>query len=526
MDTTQRGIIEANAEPSRVTVYADRALVARRFSMEAPEGALTLRFGDLPADTDPSSVQVRGEGGFILRDVRVASCQRTKDLSAERNRLMDERSGYEDTLAELTDKLRLASDERQFLSDMAKGLCASKREQNPIDPATWAALTDFYRERLAALDASSRMDRKRESSVKAELERVDRELSVLGATGAPRTLQAVLAIEAQSPGPISVELSYLVYGPTWRPDYVLRAEPAELRVKTLYRAFVSQSTGEAWNGVELSLSTASPVAGGQAPELEPWYLNLAPPPLPMTAAKSMAFGASRSEGAVEMMAASPAPMYHEEAQASTNATSVLFTVPGRTSVGSDNQERSCTIAALDLPATFSWEACPKLSEAVYFSAELSNDTDMPLLPGSTHVYVDGSFVADGALPLVAPRSSFRTGMGADGGVLAKKVFVRSNDESSGLGARKNRTVWEYRLELKNATNHALGLRLRDQLPVSLNEQIAVKLLAPAYAKDTESLRKLTGDILEWNLKLAAGESMTIPFSYWVEYPKGVEVSGL
>jgi hypothetical protein len=71
----------ASSRVVRVTVYADRALVTRRAEVDLPQGETSLIFADLPAAADPASVQVSGSGAFVLRDVRVSTRQRTRDVS-------------------------------------------------------------------------------------------------------------------------------------------------------------------------------------------------------------------------------------------------------------------------------------------------------------------------------------------------------------------------------------------------------------------------------------------------------------
>lgn len=50
---------------ARVTVYADRAEVVRRFATTLPAGEHALVFDALPGDTDLSSVRVTGQGSFL-----------------------------------------------------------------------------------------------------------------------------------------------------------------------------------------------------------------------------------------------------------------------------------------------------------------------------------------------------------------------------------------------------------------------------------------------------------------------------
>ena len=90
-------------------------------------------------------------------------------------------------------------------------------------------------------------------------------------------------------GEVQIELSYLLYGASWRPRYDARVDAAAGRVKLTQQALVSQRTGEDWANVALALSTARPSAATRLPdEPDPWYLDLykPAPPVPPAAARA------------------------------------------------------------------------------------------------------------------------------------------------------------------------------------------------------------------------------------------------
>ena len=51
------------------------------------------------------------------------------------------------------------------------------------------------------------------------------------------------------------------------------------------------------------------------------------------------------------------------------------------------------------------------------------------LPGTSHVYVDGGYVADAATGAVPPGGNFRADLGMD--------------ESTGVVAKKSKSTWQY-----------------------------------------------------------------------------------
>jgi uncharacterized protein (TIGR02231 family) len=73
-------------------------------------------------------------------------------------------------------------------------------------------------------------------------------------------------------------LPTVVSGASWTPLYDLRAKistsPKEPSTVSLhYRASISQSTGEDWSNVSLTLSTASPLLTSTIPALDAWTIQ-------------------------------------------------------------------------------------------------------------------------------------------------------------------------------------------------------------------------------------------------------------
>lgn len=519
----------------KVTVYGDRALVTRRAEVSLFKGETTVLFGELPAAVDPASVQVSGKGAFALRDVRVASRQRTRDVSAQLTALENEKRGLEDKLALVNDRIREAEAERTFLADMAKRLTsnAGDSESLPLDPAAWTRMLDFHRQRNAAVNETVRTSRREVQTLQAEIDRVNREIRSLGSGTRLSVTEAELVLDVPAPTKAVLDVTYLVSGPSWRPDYVLRVDSESARLSVHYRALVRQNTGEGWEGAELSLSTARPQAGGSLPDLPPWYLDVyrPAPVLRGEASKAAPAPSAAARGALESSAdlatGEPAPeMRIDEARASTGAAAVTFAIPGAATVASDNKDRTVTIAVLDLPVSFTYAAIPKLSPYAYFRCEVKNDSAYPILAGPSHVYVDGSYVADAGLEVVPAGGSFKADLGIDEDIRVERKLLRRFDENTGALAKKSKTTWEYEIRVKNSKRRDIVLEVSDQLPVSLNEQIVVKALAPPYSKDTDALRKIENETFVWTLRLAPGKETVLPLSFSVEYPRGTPILGL
>ncbi|MCX7023952.1 MAG: mucoidy inhibitor MuiA family protein [Spirochaetes bacterium] len=516
-----------------VTVFTDRALVTRRAELELAAGERTLVFSDLPAYIDPASVQVSGKGSFMLRDVRVAARQLVRDVSEQANRLQDRKWALEETLVEKNDRIREAEAERAFVSDIAKKItAASDQEAAPIlEPDKWMKMVDFYRARLAAIDADIRTSRKDIVNIQAELSKVGRELQDLGSQGAKSVNEVEASFDVTTAGRVEVNLSYIVFGSSWRPDYSLRASSSTARVSLHYQALVRQNTGEDWSDVSLRLSTAKPQVGGSMPVLSPWILDLY---------RAEPRYAERRKADEEMLAKpSAAPMggavkekdaredmAYAQATPDAGATAVSFALAGKAAVASDNKDRKLTIVVLDLPAKYSYAAVPKLAPYAFFKATITNASDYPFLAGTSHVFVDGGYVADASIDRVPPGGEFDADLGIDEGIAVERVLKKKFDETAGIISKKSKTTYQYEITVKNGKATPVTIKVSDQLPMPANEAIVVKTLAPQYSKDTETLKKGDFETFTWTLVLAPKEETRLPLSFSVEYPKGTPITGL
>jgi uncharacterized protein (TIGR02231 family) len=140
--------------------------------------------------------------------------------------------------------------------------------------------------------------------------------------------------------------------------------------------------------------------------------------------------------------------------------------------------------------------------------------------------LDGNFLAEAKLDLVAPGEEFWTYLGVDESVKVDYKLLKKYKDEQGVFEKKNRYVYQYETVVTNKKGVDVELVLWDQLPVSTDQKLVVKLIDPKYQKDSDSLKKNSQDMFEWLLSLKPGESRKIGFSYSVEYPQDYLLEGL
>lgn len=518
-----------------VTVYSDRAAIERSAVVSVKPGEQRFVFDNLPAGIDPQSLQIRVSAGVILSDL-VFQKKYLKEVPDTRiAELLAEKESLEALLLAENDKIVRLREEKNFLNKIITRVTTVTEGSEPeLNPDAWIKMITFYRERSAELDLRIRGSETQVRDLHSEIARINRELNDLSAGRSKEIRQAVAVLNIKSPGEVTLSLSYTVLGPSWYPLYDLRVNSDKKTLELTYHASVRQNTGEEWKNVPLTLSTAKPQIGGTLPELNPWYLQLYVPrdqDSRRYAAEAKSAPAEQmfnmmEESVDELSTGAADDSGYSEAAAKTGAVAVLFSVPGRSTIESDGNAHRIGIMTRTFPAAFRYAAVPKLSPYAYLKAKVKNSTDFPLLPGTTKIFLDGNFVSTGTLPLVAPTEEFWTYLGIDESVNIDYNLVRKYDSEEGFIGKKKRTVYEYETVIKNKKGYEIEIVVFDQLPISTDERIIVKLLEPKYSKDSDTLKKSNTDIFEWIFRLAPSEETTVKFQFSVEYPLDAVLSGM
>ena len=412
----------------------------------------------------------------------------------------------------------------------------AQAETQPVElsPDKWGLMIKFYRDRLASLDDEIRAAEK-EIRLESRSGQDRQELGQIQPGRQKKKNQAVVILSVPEASKATLTLSYIVYGPSWQPSYDLRVNSETKSLELSYDANVTQNTGEDWTSVNLALSTARPEIGGAQPDLPPGTCPSTIRPAARAAAPVSA--APPASGAPNQMfseAATEAPASEDKAAPDITATSatvssgaiaVMFNIAGTASIASDNTSHRVAIMTKAFAAVFRYSAAPKLSQHAYLKAKVVNDTDFPFLPGATKVFLDGSFIANSSIDLVAPAEEFWTYLGVDEGVKVDYKLVKVYQDAQGVFAQRTRYIYQYETKITNNKKLDAEIVVWDQLPVSTDQKIVVKLIDPKYVKDTDNLKKNNQDFLEWLFTLKPQEAKTIGFSFSVEYPTGTERFG-
>ena len=519
---------------SAVTVYPDRARVTRRGDVSLEPGIHRLEVVPLPPTLDPASVRASARGSAQARllgvDVRRSFYVETPDelvrrLEQEIETLQDEitaRTAHGEALKVERAALQALQGSTQ---EYARGLAFAR-----TTAADLMALYTMVQERTAGLDAKL-LDLAvalRESGRKQQ--KLKEELAQLGSARRKERYGAEVEVEVIEGGSLTLDVTYIVMRAGWKPLYDLRLSADGSALDVGYLAQVTQSTGEPWEEVALTLSTARPALSGTLPKLDPWYLYSAPPvmPAPMGAPRAMGAMAEQADtqtlrAAAPAMRATAKVMEAEPAQATveTAGAAVTYILPAAASVPPDGAPHKVTVTRYPLAPKTDYVSAPKLVEAAYRRAKVSNESAFTLLPGPANLFAGDEFIGSTSLELTAPGGEIELFLGVDDRLRVKRELKRRDVDKKMLSDRR-RLVYGYEIKVTNLLDQEAVLTLHDQVPVPQNEQVKVKLEWPEPKPTTQSDLGL----LEWKLTLAPKEERTVRFEFSVEHPQGMQIIGL
>jgi len=272
--------VSINGRVTEVTLYRGQALVTRSIPIDNPKGEMVVVVHDLPEQIVAGSLYAEGSQSTQVRAVSY----RTKAVEENPNLEIRE---LDTAIEAINDKVRAMATSRELLtkrstyldqletgyvqptvkSDIAKGV---------LDVGYVEKITKFiFDQRRIISDEQNDMEKKnRDLAKELAVKEINRAKLTKGTARTER--QALLFVEKQKDGRDPVRLNYLVTGCGWKPAYTFRAGKDHKEVGFEYNALIQQTSGEAWDGVKLTLSTASPTVAASGPGLGPFNINLGP----------------------------------------------------------------------------------------------------------------------------------------------------------------------------------------------------------------------------------------------------------
>jgi hypothetical protein len=458
---------------THVTVFPDRALIQRRGSATLAAGAQSLVIGGLPATLERDSLRAAGRGPVGSRIERVDAAPEYHPVAPEAtiNALQAAIEDLERQLHLLQARQQALRNQQSWLSslgehaatDLARGLAF-----NRLRPEDCGAFFTFAADQARMLNEAEIDLQRQHEQLQRDLQAKQRELAQLNGLRSPDRLAATVEVTLPEPGAFTLDLSYIVPGASWTPQYDVRVDTDHREVTLAYQGLVRQHTGEDWQQVALTLSTARPSLAARVPDLEPWYLHAYAPPAPTPLAHAaMDAAASMPAGPIRQPRLAAMPM-----------------------------------AAAAVPAEIATTAVEEAGAALFQSE---------------------AYVGATKLEKIASGEEFQLFVGIDDRIRVKRdLREKEVDKGSILQSNIRRITYTYRTEIHNYLPTPERITLRDRLPVPQHERVKVRALDIRPQPDERT--KL--DLLTWEFVLQPDQERVFEIRFSVEHPADMVVTNM
>ncbi|MBK9752063.1 MAG: mucoidy inhibitor MuiA family protein [Nannocystis sp.] len=528
---------------TRVTVYSDRARVTRQATAQVPGEPTVFAFRSLPGWVDDGSVQVAASAGRIV-DVRVDRRFLAKATDASWRQVESEHKALADKLAAQKDELAVL-DAQKAQIEAIKAFSLAKITQDTligdISVKSYGDVVQFISDSLRATAKARRAVQSRLDELSPEYEASLRRVEDAKGLMDLEETTVLVTLQASSPTPASVELTYMLPGVTWEPMHELRASTTDAKsVEVISFAAVTQTSGEDWGGAELSFSTQSTTQSVRIPELEALTLGdtqsatriLTSQVSSFTRAQAAFEGQSQLWNKVHQGASAERARSNFE-QVYRSNIEYLQVVQGRTvsifeslekrgttahfkaqkaqSVRGDGHPVRLLIGRSVLESAQKTVAAPEQSLNAAHTLAMTNSTGQPFLPGKVARYQDGTFLGMTDIDFIAKGERFSLFLS----VADHLKLSRQLDRKLSNLVRKTRSQMQvmFIVTVENLSSEETSFTLADRIPVSENKDIHIDKVSitPATKPDSQGL-------LHWDLSLKPGAKREFRIGYQVEYP--------
>ena len=505
--------ISIDSRVKSVQIFQPGATIYREAKVQIGPGQHDLVFKGLSIGLDPNTIQLYGNDrieiiSFELKNLGVANLESSKEYKALEGKILENKDAIADLDAEL-EALRI---EKNILEENRKigGNSGYSMEQ-------LQAINTYAKKQILSNSKAYYQVNKKKQELNEKLKSLTNDLNELRRK--LNQLQSAIIVRVNCEKAVNTQLglSYSYRSNiNWDPLYRLEFSGLDQGLKLDQLASIYQNTGENLNGVEITLSTGSPSYNNQVPRLQTNFINLY---VPYTNR-----GAQADEPAMlqEVVIADQRKASLQKLSSNRLEENALmetrqdFKLQGKYLLPNGKQE-TVALRSLELEADYHYETVPKLDPTVYLMAKLKNYEAYQLIPGKVSIFNQGAFSGSFFTDFKSVDGKLALSLGQDRSfdISYERVF---NEERTTLFGGTKVELYHYRIKLKPSRVNGNELIVKDQIPISQNRDLKVKLLESVGADyDSE-----TG-FLSWKMQLLNTGPKQIDFKYELKYPSDQEV---
>ena len=278
---SQQGNLESKVVEA--TIFKDRAMVMRLADVNLKMGENQIVFSNLTTDINDQSVRISatGSGEIKILDVKVErrfTTEIRKEKTSELQKKIDE---MKNMILAADDEIAIYDSKKEFIESL-KAESVKYANQKILmgtnSPKEWNELLKFIDTNLKEIYNGIRVEAAKKSELDQEVKTLQLTMNQSDGGEQKNYKEIIVKIDASQNCNAELKASYVVSSASWYPIYDVRVDSKNKLAEFSYFGMIQQSTGEDWNDVKLTFSTADPLSIKSLPKLETWFLDVNPLP--------------------------------------------------------------------------------------------------------------------------------------------------------------------------------------------------------------------------------------------------------
>jgi len=511
---------EVQSKISGATVFYSGAQIVREASVQVQSGTNVLIFSDLPQFINPKTIVVESESAITLLSVK-HSLNYLKNQEKPK-----EVTKMEDSVKQMQQTLQYKNAIMQVYREEEAMLLANKSiggENNGVQADNLKNSADFFRIRLTDIKTKQHELAIEIQKISETIQRLNNQISQLMSNRGGPVSEVYVSVSAKTAITAKIKLTYYLPNASWSTMYDIRATEIGKPIQLSLKANVFNNTGENWENVKLTLSSANPLESGVKPILRPWYLY------PYSPVSQNYRNASREEvdsKAPASVAMGGADFEYDKIETTASYTtlqqslttieyviSIPYTIPP------DGKEYTVDIQEYTLPAVYEYQCVPKIDKDAFLVARITGWDQYNLLPGQANLFAEGKFIGNSYIDPASVKDTLDISLGRDKGITIQRELLKDFSSEKIIGTNKTITR-TYEISIRNRKNSSINIVLEDQIPLSNQKDITIEF--DVKNSDNAELDETTG-MLKWKLTIKPGETIKLKYSYTVKHPKDMNL---
>lgn len=258
-----------SSQVKEVTVFIKGAQVTRTATVEIKPGQSIIVLNGISPKVQENSIQAEANQNIRMLGVSFR-VNYLKDLKQpdEAANLQKEKARLTNLIHEETTAINVYNEEEAMLkaNKVIGGTRGAEIEQ-------LRTAVEYYRQRLMDIRNHQLEIDSRIKVYQKEVARITAMQAEVKSVQPQPEGEIVIRVESKADIRTLLKVSYLVHEASWFPLYDIRAKDIKSPIGITYKASITQQSGEDWENVRLTVSSANPSAAGSRPNMKPWYLG-------------------------------------------------------------------------------------------------------------------------------------------------------------------------------------------------------------------------------------------------------------